>query len=259
MTIRYNINGDKMSEQNKLTMQMAIFFLIVFVSFGTLVVKEKQNILFKPKIENSINEYVYNNYNDLDINKSEVKIIDNKFVMKVMNKTNKNLYFYVTYSKKKITDTYQKDYVEGNSIIPYLNKQIENKIKNIYNINSKVKIINTLDTYSSQIKKRLLKEDKIENLKIYNLELEISSIWNNEEITNKISNIMTNLEQKKITPNNYTIIVTNPTDITQSVKINNLTTKCLENNNLTIIINDIINNNNTDILKTYNITYEYLN
>ena len=59
-----------MSEQNKLTMQMAIFFLIVFVSFGTLVVKEKQNVLFKPKIENSINEYISNNYNDLDLKKS---------------------------------------------------------------------------------------------------------------------------------------------------------------------------------------------
>ena len=248
-----------MSEQNKLTMQMAIFFLIVFVSFGTLVVKEKQNILFKPKIENSINEYISNNYNDLDLKKSEVKIENNKFIMKVMNKTNENLYFYITYYKKEITDTYQKDYIEGNSLIPYINKQIENKINNIYSVNAKVTITNTLDNYSSQIKEKLLKEDKLENLKIYNLELEISTLWNNESITNKISDIMTTLEQKKITPKNYTIIVTNPTDITQSVKINNLTTKCLENNNLTIIINDIINNNNTDILKTYDISYEYLN
>ena len=158
-----------MSEQNKLTMQMAIFFLIVFVSFGTLVVKEKQNILFKPKIENSINEYISNNYNDLDLKKSEVKIENNKFIMKVMNKTNENLYFYITYYKKEITDTYQKDYIEGNSLIPYINKQIENKINNIYNVNAKVTITNTLDNYSSQIKEKLLKEDKLENLKIYNL------------------------------------------------------------------------------------------
>ena len=46
--------------------------------------------------------------------------------MKVMNKTNENLYFYITYYKKEITDTYQKDYIEGNSFIPYINKQIEN-------------------------------------------------------------------------------------------------------------------------------------
>ena len=248
-----------MNEQNKLTIQMAIFFLIVFVSFGTLIIKEKQNILFRPKIENSINEYIANNYNGLDLKKSELNIENNKFTMKLMNKTNNNLYFYITYSNKKITDTYQKDYIEGNSLLPYLNKKIENKINNLYDTNYKVTITNTLDNYSSQIKEKLLKEDKIENIKIYNLELEITTSWDYEYITNKITNTMTTLEQKNITPKNYTIIVTNKNDITQSVKINNLTTKCLENNNLTIIINDIINNNNTDILRTYNITYEYLN
>ena len=40
------IIGDYMNEGKKLTIQMAFFFLIVFVLFGTIIVKEKQNVLF---------------------------------------------------------------------------------------------------------------------------------------------------------------------------------------------------------------------
>lgn len=248
-----------MNTQNKLTMQMAIFFLIVFVLFGTIVINEKKNELFLPKIENSINEYINENYSSLELKKEEIKIEDDTFTMKVMNKTNNNLYFYITYSNKKITDTYQKDYVEGKSLITYLNKQIEKTIKSKTNYNYKVSINNTYDKFSSKVQETLLKEENIESLKIYTIETEITTSWDSTTITNKISDIMTTLNNKKITPKNYTITITDQNDITKSVKISNLTIKNIENNNLYIIINDIINNNKTNILSENDITYEYLN
>ena len=248
-----------MNEQNKLTLQMALFFLCVIVIFGTIVIKEKSNELFLPKIENSINEYINENYSTLELQKEKINIENNTFTMKVMNKTNNNLYFYITYSNKTITDTYQKDYVEGQSLINQLNKQIENTIKNKTNQNYNVTINSTYDNFSTKVKELLLKEENIETLKIYTVETEITTSWDYETITNNISTIMTTLENNNITPKNYTIIVTDQNDITKSVKISNLTTKNLENNNLMYIINDIINNNNTSILTENKITYEYLN
>ena len=248
-----------MKEQHKLTIQMAFFFLIIFVIFGTIILKEKQDILFLPKIETKLNEYLTTNYSSLNLKTSKIKSKNNKFTMKVMNSTNNNLYFYITYHNKKITDTYEKDYQEVNTLINYLNKEIEKIIKQKTNDSYKVKINNTYDNFSSKIKETLLKEEKLESLKIYTLEKELTTSWDSQTITKTISTIMTTLETENITPKNYTFIINDKDDITKSVKITNLTTKSIENNNLSIIINDIINDNKTSILSENNITYEYLN
>lgn len=248
-----------MKEQHKLTMQMSLFFLIIFVVFGTIIIKEKQNILFLPKIENTMKEYLANNYAALNLKTDNVKIKDNKFTMKVMDKTNNNLYFYVTYQNKEITDTYEKDYEEGKTFLTYLNKKIEQNIKDKTNQTYKVKINNTYNNFSSKVKNTLLKEENLESLRIYTLEKEITTSWDHLTITNELTTIMTTLEKDNITPKNYTFVITDKNDITKSVKINNITIKNIENNNLSIIINDIINNNRTNILRENNITYEYLN
>lgn len=248
-----------MKEQHKLTMQMALFFLIIFVVFGTIVVKEKQNILFLPKIENSMKEYLSANYASLNLKTTDVKIKNNKFTMKVMDEVNNNLYFYVTYQNKEITDTYEEDYEKGKTYLTYLNKKIENNIKNKTNQTYKVTINNTYDNFSTKVKDTLKKEENIESLRIYTLEKDLTTTWEPQTITNELTIIITTLEQENITPKNYTFIITSKDDITKSVKINNITIKNIENNNLSIIINDIINNNKTSILSENNITYEYLN
>ncbi|MDO5394242.1 MAG: hypothetical protein Q4F33_06555, partial [Mycoplasmatota bacterium] len=188
-----------MKEQHKLTIQMAFFFLIIFVIFGTIILKEKQDILFLPKIETKLNEYLTTNYSSLNLKTSKIKSKNNKFTMKVMNSTNNNLYFYITYHNKKITDTYEKDYQEGNTLINYLNKEIEKIIKEKTNDSYKVKINNTYDNFSSKIKETLLKEEKLESLKIYTLEKELTTSWDSQTITKTISTIMTTLETENIT------------------------------------------------------------
>lgn len=247
-----------MNEGKKLTIQMALFFLVVFVLLGTIVIKEKQNILFLPKIENSIMNYVSENYNELNLNKETITEKNNVFTTKVTNPTNKNHYFYISYSNKKITDTYKRDYLEGKTLLIHLSTKLEKEIQDKTKKKYKVTFDNTLNNYSEKVKERLLKED-INSLKIYTIEKEIATSWNNEIITNKITDIMTTLEKENFTPKNYTITITNLDDITESVKIYNLKSTLINNDTLTIIINDIINNNNTSILKENKITYEYLN
>ena len=244
-----------MNEAKKLTIQMSIFFTIIFVVLSTIIIKEKSNIIFLPKIETMINNYIEKNYKELNLNKSKIINENNKYKIKLMDKANKNLYFYINYSNKTITDTYKKDYIEGQSLIKYLNKKIEKTILEKTNNKSKVTINNTYNNFSNQVKEKLLKEESIESLKIYTLEIEITTNWETTTILNEITNKINNLEDNGIFPKNFTIIINDINDITKSVKINNLT----KNNDLDLIINDIINNKETSILSENKITYEYLN
>lgn len=247
-----------MNEGKKLTIQMALFFLIIFVLFGTIVIKEKQNILFLPKIENSIMNYISENYNELNLKKVNVTEKNNIFSMKVMNPQNKNHYFYINYSNKKISDTFKSDYLEGKTLLTHLSNKLEKEIEETTKKKYEITFDNTLNNYSDKVQEQLLKED-ISTLKIYTVEKEIATSWDKETIIKNITNTMTTLENGNFTPKNYTIIITNIDDITKSVKITNLKSTLLKNDNLSIIINDIIDDKETSILTENKITYEYLN
>lgn len=247
-----------MNEGKKLTIQMALFFLITFVLLGTIVVKEKQNILFLPKIENSITTYISDNYKDLELETSQVTEKNNTFTMKVKNKNNKNHYFYIKYSNKKITDTYKEDYLEGKSLLDHLSSKLEKELLETTKNSYKISFDNTFNNYSEKVQQLLLKED-IKSLKIYTVEKELSTTWTKDEITKKITDTMSTLEKSAFTPKNYTITITNKADITQSIKITNLKYSLIKNNNLSIIINDILNNKETNIIKENQITFENLN
>lgn len=246
-----------MNEGQKLTLQMAIFFLISFVLLGTLVIKEKQNVLFLPKIENSISNYISKNYKDLHIEKSAVTEKNDIFTMKVTNSKNKNHYFYITYSKKQISDTYKEDYLEGKTILEYISKKLEKEIESKTNKQYKVSFDNTFNNYSNKVQTKIL-EENINTLKIYTIEKEITTPWTKSDITNQISITMTTIEKESFTPKNYTITITNKDDITESIKISNIKSS-IPNTTLEEIINSILNNNNSNIIKENKITYEYLN
>ena len=247
-----------MNEGKKLTIQMALFFLVIFVVFGTIVIKEKQNIIFLPKIENSISEYMNNTYQNLSLEKDKVTEKNNVFTMKVKNIKNKNHYFYIKYSNKKITDTYKTDYLEGKTILKHLSTKLENDIYKETNISYKISFDNKFNNYSEKVQKLLL-EENIKTLKVYTIEKEITTSWEINNITKILTDTMTTLEKKQFTPKNYTFIITNEKDITQSVKINNIKSSLINENKLQIIISDIINNNKSNILAENKITYEYLN
>ena len=86
-----------MNEGKKLTLQMAIFFLIIFVLFGTIVIKEKQNILFRPKIEQSLSNYIHEHYNDLNIEIEQTQEKNKTFTVKITNKNICSILIYSNY------------------------------------------------------------------------------------------------------------------------------------------------------------------
>lgn len=251
-----------MEKYSKLALQRAIFMIVIIVIFGVILITEKGGIIFSPKATNEINEYLETNYMNVinNIDKEEVNYNDLKYTMKIKSKENENLYFYITYSKNKITDTYKTDYIEGKSLFNKIEKDLKEQIKIKTNQETNITIIDTLDNFTSKTKERIIKEDNLLELKFYTIEntIEINN-WNEKEINSQITNILTKYKNTKINPKYINFIIQNNNDTTKSLQINNLTLEYLNNIYKEQIINDIIKDKETEILKTNNITFNYNN
>jgi hypothetical protein len=163
----------------------------------------------------------------------------------------------MNYHNKKITDTYQEDYVEGKSLFNYLNKKLEKEVKEKTNETVTIKETTTLDEYSSTVREKLLAEENLLELKYYYIKKEITvDSFEEETISKEIESFIKKLNQNKITPKYYKITITDKNDLTKSVEINNITE---EIDNYKEITSDILNDNNSELLKEYKITYKYLN
>ena len=233
-----------MKEQKKLTLGMAIFTFIIFVSFGVIILNEKSAPYFAPKIEKKLIDYLKteykDEYNDFDIGTT--------------------IYFNIFYDNKKITDTYEKDYKQGKTLLNSITKKIEDELKNKYNQDFNIIMSKSLDEYSKQIQENLILKNDLKSLKIYTLETTITSKWNTNDIGSKIIKLNNNLKEENLTPKSYNITIINSKDATKSVKISNLTTEIIEDSTLlSSIISDIIKNENSELLKQNNITYKYFN
>lgn len=256
--IKLNI-GDNMKQQKQLTISMTIFALFVFVSLGVIVTTEKASTLLIPKVEEKLKNYLYEEYPQL---KNEVKIESTTykntiFTMKVVSKENKNLFFNIEYTNKKITDNYQEEYIEGKTFLKYINNNISKEVSKNLNNNSKTSITSRLDEFTNTTSNKILKEENLPNIRIYNLESKLFiDNWEPLNIANKIKEYISNTEQKNITPKTYTIILK---DNNKILKISNITHKIIEKDYYNELIFDIINNNNTKLIKENKIKYKYTN
>ena len=260
--MRYNKFGDKMQKQRRLLFARNVFLFIIFVCFGVIIVTEKSAGLLIPKVEKKMQEYLNTNYSDLKdtIKMSAVSYDKTIYKMKVSSLKNKNHFFYIYYSNRKLTDTYKKDYLEGNQLLNTIQKNLENSIRKKINTSVKVSIISTLDKYTTLVQDRIIKEDNLLELKFYTIEKElIIKDWNSKAITTEITELITKFQESNITPKNYTFIITNSNDIAQSIEISNLDEEFITNSNNEEIIKDILEDNNSKLVKNSKIKYKYLN
>jgi len=250
-------------EQKKLKLQMFIFTIFIFVAFSLIIINEKSASILIPKVEDKLNNYIETNYKDIknDINISKVTYKTPKYIMKISNKKNKNHYFYIYYQNKKITDTYKKDYKEGKQLINHCNNIIQKDINKITNTNKYKTSINIkLNKLTTGVQERIINEEDLLNLRIYNIEKEFKVDQINKETLSKlIKDEITYIENNNINPGTYKFIFTEKDDITNSLEISNITYKFINNNSYNEIINDIINDNNSKLVKNADIEYKYLN
>ena len=180
--------------------------------------------------------------------------------MKVSSKDNKNHYFYITYSHKKIQDSYQKDYVEGQNILNHIQKKLQKEIEEITTTKCQININSTLNNYTSAVQERIIKEDNLLQLKFFTISKELYlESFDTIEIDNQIKEIIKQYKEKNITPKSYTITIINKKDITKAIEISNITEDFINNLSSKQIIDAIIKENNEQLLKANKITYKYLN
>lgn len=247
-----------MKKQLKLTLSMALLFLITFVSFGTIIINEKKEELFMPHIKNKLINYLEKTYKEQANLTTNISYNKDKFILKVISEENKNYYFNIYYKDKKITDSYEEDYIKGNTYFKYLEKKLQKDINKNLDIKTTIDIATTLDSMTSKIRKNVLIDEDIKSLKIYTLSSElIIEEWNTQSITNDITTFINKLEKEDIKPNSYILTITNSNNLNQSVEITNITTDLIQNNKLNLVIDDIINNINSKLLQQEKITYKY--
>lgn len=243
-----------MKQDKKLMLGMTLLFLITFISLGTLVTTEKLAPFYTEKIETRINEYLEKNYqeeiNDFELGKITYK--NTKYQAKVRNKENKDLYFTIIYQNKKITDTYEEDYKEGKTLLKTYKKELEQEISKKINQEVQITFPLTLNKYTQETREKIINK-KIDNT-IYNIAFTLNTKLDIEHIIEKITEISTLLRQENITPNTYEITIK---DQDTKLQISNITQSVLEKNALTEIINAIMNNEESNLIKEHNITYQY--
>ncbi|MBR5370337.1 MAG: hypothetical protein IK137_03430 [Bacilli bacterium] len=242
-----------MNKQKKLSFERGVFAFIVFVLLGVIVVTEKFGSIMIPKVTKKMNTYIEEKYKNLDLKTNKITYKNTTYTMKVESKENKNHYFYINYYNRKITDTYKKDYIEGKNLLNYIKKKLKKEINNKTNTNCDIEITSTLDKYTDTVKEKIIKEDNLLELKFFIIKKElVIDKWGEENITNKINNFLDKFTD--ITPKSYTITITNKNDITESIEIKNITDKVTKE-----IVNDIIKDEKSNLLKENKITYKYLN
>ena len=249
-----------MKKEKKLVIERGIFAFFIFVIFGVIVVTEKFGNLKTPRIENKMNAYIKDSIQSLEeVTKEKITYNDSVYKMKITSNQNKNLYFYITYDGTKLKDTYQEDYVEGKSLLTKIKKDMEIEIEKRNNTTQEIEILSTLNKYTSKVQEQIIKEENLLQLKFYSLKRELLiSDWNSKEIINKMTTAINKYTEKGITPKYYSFIITNKNKIKESIQINNITEEFINNKDQIEIINDIINDKETKLLKQYKITYKYL-
>ncbi len=234
-----------MQKQMKLTIGMALLFLVTFVFFGVIILYEKGNLLLYPILEKKLTDYFEKNYQEIkeEVQKKELKFNfdDKSYSIEYQNKKHPDLSFFLLYTKKKkIQSTYQEDYIEGKTLLDKKCKKISKEIQKLLqneNFSSiQVKKKRTLNEVNTKEKKKLL-EGEGKEISFYQVVVTTSlSNLDGKEIQKILKKMDTILEEEDYNPETYQAKFLLSEDKTRGVKIQNITREILQKNQLETIL-----------------------
>ena len=119
---------------NSLMLGQALLFGLVIIFFGIIIVREKVPSIKSKTVEEDINTYYEENYEDLDVSKGDLKYNkdDNSYSITYYNKDYEELNFTITSLNNKITDNYKDNYVKGKEVLRNASKEVLDKYKEIF-------------------------------------------------------------------------------------------------------------------------------
>lgn len=235
--------------------------MIVILLLGLIIINEKKKDFLIPKIEKQITSYLEENYQNetKDFTYSNLKRKNDSYTLKVKNSSNKNLYFIVIYKNNKITDTYKKDYLEGNTLNNYMSKKMNDKINSSINITKSNYIKYTisyntkLNDCTNNVKEKLLSKDY--NQPIYTINIE-TEYQDSIELKTILANILEYTNTLNLRPKNYNITLNNEKNLTKSMNL--IIDNDIMVNSIDEVVQVIMSNDKT-LLQKYNIKLKYLN
>lgn len=121
-------------KMNSLMLGQAMLFGLIIIFFGFIIVREKIPSLKYKSVEEDINGYYKENYNDLDVSKSDLKYNkeNNSYSITYYDKDYKELNFTITSTNNKITDNYEENYIRGKEVLRKASKKVLDKYKEIF-------------------------------------------------------------------------------------------------------------------------------
>lgn len=250
-------------KKEKLMTNMWIFTILLIFIFTYIVINEKKYVIISPRIKERLVTYAEENYKniykDFSYGKIKYNIGKENYQLKVINKNNKHLYFYLIYNhnSKKISSTYKNDYVEGKSLLNFYKKRFEKSLNKNSRNKHYVSFNKKLNEYDTIVEEKLLEDKDISSLKIITVKTSIKiDSFDEKEITSNITKEYSNINKKGITPKLYSFEVLFDDEL-KSFLVENLTEEIIKNNTNEIIRAIMVNDKS--IVNKYNIKFKYLN
>ena len=201
-------------KMNSLMIGQALLFGLIIVFFGIIIVREKVPSLKSKNVEEDINVYYEDNYNDLDVSKGDLVYNkdDNSYSITYYDKAYEELNFTITYSNNKITDNYKDNYVKGKDVLKRASKDVLDKYKDIFsNTNyENIKVeFKDLDEYSKAEVVDIL-EGNIYNTGYYSVSyyVKVDSL-DDVYLNNLINSFNTIAADNGLVTNNYSVTFDN--------------------------------------------------
>lgn len=201
-----------------------------------------------PMIEKKLNQYFDEHYNSI---KNQVKKSDLKFSFKEKNyyftyqhKKNSDLTFKIVYSKeKKITSTYQQDFVDGKSFLNKYLKKISSSVQSVLkdeNIEDlSLKTTTTLNDLSEKERNKIL-TNKAKEVPFYEVEYTTSILnLSTQQMKEKLEDIHNLLKKNKINPSSYQVKFTLEGNGMKGFILRNVSANLIEYGKVENIINTL--------------------
>jgi len=247
-------------KEKKVFAQMIMFFFVIILCFGLLIIKTKSDDFKQDKLQKKFELYLKDNYSyiydDLRILKSYRK--NDTYYLKVVNKKNDNLYFTLSYKDNKIKSSYKTDYLEGKTLLSHyekiLNDELKKKNKNSEYSNINISFDVKLNECSSLIYKRLLNNKY--NIPIYTINFEDNILFDSTSINSEIVNVSNYVSNIGFNPKYYNLTLNDQKNLTNTISVkfksDIIDVKTLD-------VGTSIVNNDKKTLEKYSIEVKYLN
>ena len=245
--------------EKKLFFEMGIFFFFIILCFGLIIIKDKSVSFKKNNINKKINEYIDINYKEIkdELKINKLKSSKDSYSKRISNKKNKDLYFIINYKNKEISSTYEKDYLEGNTLFTVLEKRMSEKLDKINKNNNykslKISYNLKLNNCTDNIKNKLINGNY--DLPLYTISDTKMINLDENSIQTEIQNLHNYITSLKLNPKNYKLTYTDLKNETNSITIEFNEEILLKGVN----IGKLIIENNESELNKYSIKVNHLN